>query len=85
MSAITAAVVGVIANLALWFGLPVLFREIRRVELLGLAPAGAGFNRLAFSPACGAAMIAMLRFAVGMTRRLRCGRPPAVAFACLSA
>ena len=38
MSAITAALVGVIANLALWFGLPVLFREIRRVEWLGLAP-----------------------------------------------
>jgi chromate transporter len=33
LAAVTAAVVGVIANLALWFGLRVLFAEIRRVEL----------------------------------------------------
>ncbi|WP_159347899.1 chromate efflux transporter [Roseomonas harenae] len=32
LAAVTAAVVGVIANLALWFGLRVLFAEIRRVE-----------------------------------------------------
>lgn len=32
LSAITAAVVGVIANLAVWFGLRVLFREMRPVE-----------------------------------------------------
>ena len=31
MSAITAAVVGVILNLALWFGLHVLFAKVRRV------------------------------------------------------
>jgi chromate transporter len=29
---VTAAVVGVIANLALWFGLRVLFADVRRVE-----------------------------------------------------
>lgn len=34
MSAITAAVVGVILNLALWFGLHVLFAEVGRVALL---------------------------------------------------
>lgn len=34
LSAITAAVVGVIANLALWFGLHVLFAEVRRVPLI---------------------------------------------------
>ncbi len=33
LSAITAAVVGVILNLAIWFGLHVLFREVSRVEL----------------------------------------------------
>jgi chromate transporter len=33
LSAITAAVVGVILNLALWFGLHVLFHELRTVEL----------------------------------------------------
>ena len=33
LSAITAAVVGVILNLALWFGLHVLFREVRQVAL----------------------------------------------------
>jgi chromate transporter len=34
LSAITAAVVGVIANLALWFGLHVLFAEVRRLPLV---------------------------------------------------
>ncbi|WP_137132407.1 chromate efflux transporter [Rhizobium sp. FY34] len=34
LSAITAAVVGVIANLALWFGLHVLFGEVRRMPFL---------------------------------------------------
>jgi chromate transporter len=33
LAAVTAAVVGVIANLALWFGLRVLFAEVRRVEV----------------------------------------------------
>ena len=32
LAAVTAAVVGVIANLALWFGLRVLFTEVRQVE-----------------------------------------------------
>ncbi|MCY1664545.1 chromate efflux transporter [Rhizobium sp. SL86] len=34
LSAITAAVVGVIANLALWFGLHVLFAEVARLPLV---------------------------------------------------
>ncbi len=34
LSAITAAVVGVILNLAIWFGLHVLFREVREVTIL---------------------------------------------------
>ncbi len=36
LSAITAAVVGVILNLALWFALHVLFAEFRPLRLLGL-------------------------------------------------
>ncbi len=32
LAAVTAAVVGVIANLALWFGLRVLFGDVRRVD-----------------------------------------------------
>lgn len=36
LAAITAAVVGVIANLALWFAINVLFSETRRVAVAGL-------------------------------------------------
>lgn len=36
LAAITAAVVGVIANLALWFGINALFGEQQRLEVLGL-------------------------------------------------
>jgi chromate transporter len=35
LAAITAAVVGVILNLAVWFGLHVLFREVNEVRWLG--------------------------------------------------
>lgn len=37
LAAVTAAVVGVILNLAFWFGLHVLFAELRRVTGFGLA------------------------------------------------
>jgi chromate transporter len=33
LAAVTAAVVGVIANLALWFGLRVLFADVRRADV----------------------------------------------------
>lgn len=68
LTAITAAVVGVVMNLALWFALHVLFREIITLNL----PWG-GFEvpvlhsldwRAAFLVV--AAMIAMLRFKIGM-------------------
>jgi chromate transporter len=36
LAAITAAVVGVIVNLALWFAINVLFSETRRVTFAGL-------------------------------------------------
>ena len=35
LAAITAAVVGVILNLAVWFGLHVLFREVRELRWAG--------------------------------------------------
>jgi len=38
MTAITAAVVGVIANLALWFALHVLFAEVFKPEVRGIGP-----------------------------------------------
>ncbi|GAB4069838.1 chromate efflux transporter [Ancylobacter sonchi] len=38
LSAITAAVVGVILNLALWFSLHVIFRQVESVAFLGLQP-----------------------------------------------
>ncbi len=40
LSAITAAVVGVILNLAIWFGLHVLFREVRWLELFAQSGVG---------------------------------------------
>lgn len=68
LSAITAAVVGVIANLALWFGLHVLFREVRRVELGIASPDWPVLSSLDWRAAAlaAAAMIAVLRFKTGM-------------------
>lgn len=68
LSTITAAVVGVIMNLALWFGLHVLFRQVRAVSLFGLSPDWPVLASLDWRAALlsGAAMVAMLRFKVGM-------------------
>ena len=68
LGAITAAVVGVIMNLALWFGLHVLFRQVRAVEFLGLSPDWPVLASLDWRAALlsAAAMIAMLRFKIGM-------------------
>jgi len=68
LGAITAAVVGVIANLALWFGLHVLFREVRPVAFLGLSPDWPVLASLDWRAAVlsAAAMLAMLRFKAGM-------------------
>jgi chromate transporter len=68
LSAITAAVVGVIMNLALWFGLHVLFREVRGVPVLGLSPDLPVLASLDWRSAvlAAAAMLAMLRFRIGM-------------------
>ena len=67
LTAVTAAVVGVILNLAVWFGLHVVFDELRRITAPGLAldipvwttldPAAAGLVL--------AALVAVLRFGAG--------------------
>lgn len=68
LTAITAAVVGVIANLALWFGLHVLFRTVQPVVLGPLAPDLPALASLDWRAALLAAlaMIALLRFKLGM-------------------
>ncbi|MDT8450630.1 MAG: chromate efflux transporter [Wenzhouxiangellaceae bacterium] len=68
LSAITAAVVGVVANLALWFGLHVLFGEVgkwRTGPVTLLVP-----NPATLDPASAlltlAALVALIRFRAGM-------------------
>ncbi len=68
LSAITAAVVGVILNLAVWFALHVMFAEIDEVRVWGLrlqVPV-AGTLNAASAVLVIAAFVAMLRFKVGM-------------------
>ncbi len=68
LGAITAAVVGVILNLAVWFGLHVMFRQVETVELDWLKldlPVLASADWRAILLAA-AAMLAMFRFHVGM-------------------
>lgn len=64
LAAVTAAVVGVIANLALWFGLHVLFGAVGRVELGPLDLPAPDLSR--FDPRAAlialAAGVALLRF-----------------------
>lgn len=68
LSAVTAAVVGVIANLAVWFGLHVLFGELSEVEagpFRILLPELATFDAAAAVIAVAAA-VALLRFHVNL-------------------
>jgi chromate transporter len=68
LSAITAAVVGVILNLAIWFGIHTIFRDIRPVEwgLLDFdAPLWGSVDLWALLLS-GAAAVAMFRFKIGM-------------------
>ena len=68
LSAITAAVVGVVMNIAVWFALHVVFREVRTFPILGVGPdvpVLASIDWWAAVLSVGA-MIAMLRFKVGM-------------------
>ncbi|MBZ6078658.1 chromate efflux transporter [Microvirga puerhi] len=68
LSTITAAVVGVILNLAIWFGIHTLFREVRLVKGFGFsfsAPIPESVDPWAMLLAA-AALVAMFRFRVGM-------------------
>jgi chromate transporter len=67
LTAITAAVVGVILNLAVWFGLHVVFDEVRTVTSLGLdldLPVWSTLN-LAAAALVLAALVAVFRFRLG--------------------
>ncbi len=68
LGAITAAVVGVILNLALWFAIHTLFRDVREIRFAGLvfeAPMVASLYIPALILAAAAA-IAVFRFKAGM-------------------
>jgi chromate transporter len=68
LSAITAAVVGVILNLAIWFAMHTVFRQVRRIEGFGFsfeAPVLASVDPWALLLSA-AAVVAMFRFKTGM-------------------
>jgi chromate transporter len=70
LAAITAAVVGVVLNLAVWFALHVLFAEVREVPVLGGlvtldVPTLTSVN-LASLVLTAAALLAVFRFKIGM-------------------
>jgi chromate transporter len=68
LSAITAAVVGVILNLALWFAIHTIFHEVRQVRGYGFdfaAPVFSSVDPWALALSLAAA-IAIFRFKVGM-------------------
>ncbi|TGQ01638.1 MULTISPECIES: chromate efflux transporter [unclassified Mesorhizobium] len=65
LGAITAAVVGVILNLALWFALHVIFHDVRKLGLGMNVPVPSSIDWRAALLSC-AAMIAILRLKVGM-------------------
>lgn len=72
LTAITAAVVGVIANLALWFGLRVVFAELQPVAMGPLSidlPVPASIDPLAAAITIVAA-IALFRFQLGVIKTL---------------
>jgi chromate transporter len=72
LSAITAAVVGVILNLSIWFAIHTLFREVIHVQRFGLsfdAPVLSSVNVWALVLALAAAL-AIFRFKVGMLQTL---------------
>ena len=72
LAAVTAAVVGVILNLAIWFAMHTWFGQTAPVSILGLtidAPQAASVN-LAAVALSAAAMIAILRFKTGVIKTL---------------
>jgi chromate transporter len=76
LTAITAAVVGVILNLAIWFALHVLFRSVGELNLGWLRPAWPDLSSLDWKAALlsAFAMLAMFRWHIGMLPTLAiCG------------
>lgn len=72
LSAITASVVGVILNLALWFGVHVLFEKVAVVRILGIRLLSPDWTTLSL-PALALAAIAlasMFRYRLGVVRTL---------------
>jgi chromate transporter len=72
LSAITAAVVGVILNLAIWFALHVLFREVVEVDAFGMTldvPVWRTVNIASLALTI-AAVLAVFRFKIGMITTL---------------
>ncbi|HEY1630484.1 MAG TPA: chromate efflux transporter [Rhizomicrobium sp.] len=72
LSAITAAVVGVVLNLAVWFALHTLFARVQPHILLGLTlgiPVWSTIDRSALAIAA-FAMLAIFRFRIGMLKVL---------------
>jgi chromate transporter len=72
LAAITAAVVGVILNLAVWFAIHTMFREVRPFRVLGVgfdAPVLTSVNGWAVVLSV-AAVIAVVRFKAGMLQTL---------------
>ncbi|WP_304170123.1 chromate efflux transporter [Phenylobacterium aquaticum] len=72
LGAITAAIVGVIANLAVWFALHTLFRQTTAVTLFGVGPelpvlSSVDLRALVLAAI---ALLAMLRFKAGMVPTL---------------
>jgi chromate transporter len=68
LAVITAAVVGVILNLAVWFGLHVLFGEVREVDGFGLSldmPVFATIDPVALALTL-AAIVAVFYVKIGM-------------------
>ena len=68
LAAITAAVVGVILNLAVWFALHMLFAEVEEVRVLAMSidvPAPASLNLPSLVLTLGA-LVAIFRFGIGI-------------------
>ncbi|UDQ90122.1 chromate efflux transporter [Xanthobacter autotrophicus] len=76
LSAITAAVVGVILNLALWFAIHVVFRQVVSVDWYGIGPDLPVLSSIDWRAAAlsAMAMLAMFRLRLGMLPTLAaCG------------
>ena len=86
LAAITAAVVGVVLNLAIWFGLHTLFAEVREVPVAWATldvPMLNTLNPVALLLTI-AAMVAMFRFKVGVLPVLAASSSAGLAFFLLS-